>query len=102
MISVGCSNRTPWHTPREMDDADLEQRIEKLAAGVARPERAVFNLHVPPARTGLDLAPALDDSLKPQGQGRRRGDGAGRVRGGAAGSASESGFMPVRRSCSNG
>jgi Icc-related predicted phosphoesterase len=69
MMSVGWSNRTPWHTPREMDDADLEQRIEKLAAGVARPERAVFNLHVPPARTGLDLAPALDGSLKPKVRG---------------------------------
>lgn len=69
MISVGWSNRTPWRTPREMDDADLERRIEKLAAGVARPERAVFNLHVPPARTALDLAPALDESLKPKVRG---------------------------------
>ena len=30
-----------------------------------RPERAVFNLHVPPARTSIDKAPALDASLKP-------------------------------------
>ena len=65
MISCGWSNRTPWHTPREMDEDDLERRIEKMAAEVTRPERAVFNLHVPPARTAIDLAPALDDSLKP-------------------------------------
>jgi len=65
MISCGWSNRTPWNTPREMDDDELEQRIEKLAAEVPRPERAVFNLHVPPARTAIDRAPALDDSLKP-------------------------------------
>ena len=69
MISCGWSNRTPWHTPREMDDDDLEQRIEKMAAEVLRPERAVFNLHVPPARTAIDLAPALDDSLKPRVRG---------------------------------
>jgi len=65
MISFGYSNRTPWHTPRELDDDELERRIEKLAAQVSRPERAVFNLHVPPARTAIDKAPALDGSLKP-------------------------------------
>jgi uncharacterized protein len=65
MISCGWSNRTPWNTPREMDDDELEHRIEKAAAEVPRPERAVFNLHVPPARTAIDLAPELDDSLKP-------------------------------------
>jgi Icc-related predicted phosphoesterase len=66
MISCGWSNPTPWHTPREMDDGDLERRIEKMAAEVSRPERAVFNLHVPPARTAIDLAPALDGTLKPK------------------------------------
>jgi uncharacterized protein len=65
MISCGWSNPTPWHTPREMDDDNLERRIEKTAAEVSNPERAIFNLHVPPARTAIDLAPALDDSLKP-------------------------------------
>lgn len=65
MISCGFSNRTPWDTPRELDDDELERRIEKLAVQVARPERAIFNLHVPPARTALDKAPALDGSLKP-------------------------------------
>ncbi|HSS90562.1 MAG TPA: hypothetical protein VLL69_14680, partial [Streptosporangiaceae bacterium] len=40
-----------------------------MAAEVTRPERAVFNLHVPPARTAIDLAPALDDSLKPRVRG---------------------------------
>lgn len=65
MVSCGWSNRTPWHTPREMDDDQLEQRIERVAADVPRPDRAVFNLHVPPARTAIDLAPALDASLKP-------------------------------------
>ncbi len=65
MISCGYSNVTPWRTPRELDDDELERRIEKLASQVGRPERAVFNLHVPPARTAIDKAPALDGSLKP-------------------------------------
>ena len=65
MISCGYSNPTPWDTPRELDDDELERRIEKMAARVDRPDRAVFNLHVPPARTSIDKAPALDSSLKP-------------------------------------
>jgi Icc-related predicted phosphoesterase len=65
MISYGYSNPTPWHTPRELDDDELERRIDKLAAQVSRPERAIFNLHVPPAHTPIDKAPALDGSLKP-------------------------------------
>jgi Icc-related predicted phosphoesterase len=60
MVSYGYSNPTPWHTPRELDDDELERRIDKLAAQVSRPERAIFNLHVPPARTAIDKAPALD------------------------------------------
>ena len=65
MVSFGYSNRTPWHTPRELDDDELGRRLDKLAAQVSRPERAIFNFHVPPARTAIDKAPALDDSLKP-------------------------------------
>ena len=65
MVSYGYSNPTPWHTPRELDDDELERRIDKLAAQVTRPERAIFNLHVPPAHTAIDKAPALDGSLKP-------------------------------------
>jgi Icc-related predicted phosphoesterase len=65
MVSFGYSNRTPWHTPRELDDDELERRLEKLAAQVRHPERAIFNFHVPPARTAIDKAPALDGSLKP-------------------------------------
>jgi uncharacterized protein len=65
MVSYGYSNPTPWHTPRELDDDELERRIDKLAAQVSRPERAIFNLHVPPAHTAIDKAPALDGNLKP-------------------------------------
>jgi uncharacterized protein len=65
MLSCGYSNPTPWHTPRELADDELQRRIEKQATRLERPERAIFNLHVPPARTAIDRAPALDGSLKP-------------------------------------
>jgi uncharacterized protein len=65
MISCGWSNRTPWDSPREMDEDELDRHIEKLAAEVPNPQRAVFNLHVPPFGTAIDKAPKLNDSLKP-------------------------------------
>jgi uncharacterized protein len=65
MISCGWSNRTPWNSPREMDEDELDRHIEKLAAEVPNPQRAVFNLHVPPFGTAIDKAPKLNDSLKP-------------------------------------
>ncbi len=48
MITIGFSNRTPWKTPREVDDEDLGAMIEGLADKVADAQHAIFNLHVPP------------------------------------------------------
>lgn len=66
MISLGWSNPTPWHTPRECSEEELGQRIDALMGQVRQPESAVMNLHVPPYATGLDDAPELDASLKVQ------------------------------------
>ncbi|HYX87415.1 MAG TPA: hypothetical protein VE777_20790 [Gaiellales bacterium] len=65
MLSDGWSNPTPWSSPREMPEEDLERRLETLAATVPDPARCVFNLHVPPARTAIDQAPLLDATRKP-------------------------------------
>lgn len=66
LVSVGFSNHTPWASPREVGEDELEVRIERLATQVAEPRRAVFNLHCPPRGTNLDLAPLLDGELKPR------------------------------------
>lgn len=60
MISLGYSNRTPWDTPRELDEDELYERVDRLAAKLDDPGRAVFNLHVPPYDSTLDTAPELD------------------------------------------
>ena len=65
MLSLSYANRTPWDSPRELDEDVLLQRIESLARGLEDPGQAIFNLHVPPYGTGLDTAPRLDGDLRP-------------------------------------
>ncbi len=65
LLSCGYASPTPWHSPRELPEDELERHLEGLVAKLADPRRAVFNLHVPPIRTSLDRAPALDETLKP-------------------------------------
>jgi Icc-related predicted phosphoesterase len=69
MISLGYSNRTPWDSPRELDDGELGARVEALADQLADPGHAVFNLHCPPHGTHLDQAALLDDQLRPRTEG---------------------------------
>jgi Icc-related predicted phosphoesterase len=86
MISVGFSNRTPWKTPREVDDEDLGAMIEGLADKVTDAEHAIFNLHVPPVDSTLDTCPMLDWKTNPPtqivkaGQVVLHGAGSGAVR----------------------
>lgn len=65
MLSFGWSNRTPWDSPRELDDSEIAQRLERLAPQIPLFENAVFNIHVPPYNTSLDKAPQLTADLKP-------------------------------------
>jgi Icc-related predicted phosphoesterase len=64
IASSGWSNTTPWHTPRELSEVDLELRLRTVASQVREPERAVFNFHVPPEGTLLDVCPQLDENLR--------------------------------------
>ena len=66
MISVGAANQTPWHCPRDLPEDELTRRIEGVAGQLSNPSNAVFNLHVPPYDTNLDVAPELDDNLTPK------------------------------------
>ena len=64
MISTGWSNHTPWNTHREESEEKLAERIEAMAGQVMDPSKAIFNLHCPPYKSGLDEAPAIDADLK--------------------------------------
>lgn len=65
MIASGWSNRTPWDTEREEDEDQLAARYEAMTARLKDPRNAVFNIHVPPYKSGLDEAPELDKNLRP-------------------------------------
>lgn len=69
MLSCGFASPTPWHSPREMSEEDLQRHLEKLVAQLQDPSRAIFNLHVPPVRTPIDTAPVVDEHLSPVIQG---------------------------------
>ena len=65
MIASGWSNRTPWNTHREEDEDQLKVRYEAMISRLQDPRNAVFNVHVPPYKSGLDEAPELDKDLRP-------------------------------------
>jgi Icc-related predicted phosphoesterase len=65
MIASGWSNRTPWDTHREEDEDQLKVRYEAMISNLQHPKNAVFNIHVPPFRSGLDDAAELDKDLRP-------------------------------------
>jgi Icc-related predicted phosphoesterase len=65
MASVGFSNPTPWHTPREIPDEKLGEIIEGMCAQVTDFQHCIFNFHVPPIDSTLDLCPKLDVTTDP-------------------------------------
>jgi uncharacterized protein len=66
LLGMGWGNPTPWACPRDISEADLAGRIDNVASQVHDMDRAIFNLHVPPLGSGLDVAPKLDDYLRPR------------------------------------
>jgi uncharacterized protein len=63
LLTVPYSNVTPWHTRRELSEPQISDQIRAAAEKLEHPERAVFNIHVPPVSTPLDLAPRLTPDL---------------------------------------
>jgi Icc-related predicted phosphoesterase len=66
MASRGESTPTPWHTPRELPEAALGQRVLEVVATLPTGGTTIWNLHMPPYDTGIDRAPRLDAGLRVQ------------------------------------
>jgi Icc-related predicted phosphoesterase len=65
ILGMGWGNITPWACPRDIPEDELTTKIEALADGLTDPGRTIFNIHVPPLGSGLDVAPRLDEDLRP-------------------------------------
>ncbi|MGI0081202.1 MAG: metallophosphoesterase family protein [Nitrososphaerales archaeon] len=65
MISFGTTNRTPWNSPREVDEDQLKKKLEELTSLLKEPGNSIFSVHVPPINSGLDTAPKIDANFKP-------------------------------------
>jgi uncharacterized protein len=63
MATFAWTNPTPWDTPREKQDQELEPMLETLLTSVKNKEKAIFNFHAPPFGYALDLAPELTKDL---------------------------------------
>jgi Icc-related predicted phosphoesterase len=63
MITFSWANPTPWNTPREKPDAELEPMLEELISQVKDKPNSIFNFHAPPYGYALDLAPELTADL---------------------------------------
>jgi uncharacterized protein len=63
LLTLPYSNPTPWQTHRELSEDEITRYLDARVPRLEDPSRAVFNLHVPPHNTPLDIAPRLDADL---------------------------------------
>lgn len=71
LASLGTVTPTPWRTERECDEPELAEVIEAILSGGSGASNVIFNFHCPPYASGLDLAPELDNRLRPVIRGGR-------------------------------
>jgi len=64
LISSSYGNITPWSCPRDIQEDQLEAKLVGLCSALQSPFTSIFNFHVPPVDSTLDLAPKLDHELK--------------------------------------
>jgi len=64
LLGNSNANMTPWACARDVEEDELEIKMQELAALVQNPERAICAIHVPPYESTLDTCPELDKDLK--------------------------------------
>jgi uncharacterized protein len=65
LLTIGNANITPWKCPRDLTEDQLTSKIDGLAGTLEHPQSAIFNIHVPPFDSTLDVCPKLDTSTFP-------------------------------------
>lgn len=65
IVTCAYSNITPWNSPRECTEDELAEKIQRMVSQVKDIQNCLFNFHCPPYNAHIDLAPRLDETLKP-------------------------------------
>ena len=63
LVGFGGSNPTPWHSPREFSEDEIEERLRRTVEQVKDVSSSIWNVHVPPHGSGLDTAPEVDSNF---------------------------------------
>lgn len=58
-------NMTPWKLPGDLPEEELRKKVMSLMESVSDYSNLILNFHAPPYGTSLDIAPKLDENLKP-------------------------------------
>jgi len=66
MVSCEWVNPTPWNSPRECSEPELERRLRAEMGRVSNMSNLVCDFHTPPYNTTLDLAPKLNKNMQPK------------------------------------
>ena len=66
LIACDWVNPTPWSSPRECKEGELEKRLRTEFARASSTENLVCDFHTPGYNTPLDLAPRLGKDLRPK------------------------------------
>jgi Icc-related predicted phosphoesterase len=61
----GWVNPTPFHSPRECGEEELYQKLEATVSKVKDVSTAIFAFHCPPYGGIIDVAPQVDENLRP-------------------------------------
>ncbi len=64
VLCYGWSNPTPFNSPRECSEDEIEMHLEKVVAQVKDMKTAVFCIHVPPYQSTIDEAPLITKDMK--------------------------------------
>lgn len=64
LIGLGGSNRTPWRSPREFDEDEIEAKLRPLVESLRSPETSIWDIHVPPWESGLDTAAQVTEEFR--------------------------------------
>jgi Icc-related predicted phosphoesterase len=64
VLCFGWSNITPFNSPRECDEDELEERLERVVSQIRHMKTAVFCIHVPPYDSVIDAAPLITEDLR--------------------------------------